>query len=310
MDGGQRPARRPGGKDGIMRRRSLLLFALASLVLGTPGRPAAAGSTDLLVDATWLHARLGDPGIRLLDMTGDPQAYAQGHIPGAVHASLQDIRFPVPVGGYRLPTADELAPVLARLGIGPETHVVAYDDGSSLNAARLFFTLDVFGHPRISILDGGIESWRRAGFPLSREPGTVRPTTYRPSLLSDRVLSTEDLLKVLGDPGVALVDARSRVEYDGTAQMGKRGGHIPGAVHIEWRQHLQPDMTFKPVSELRALYAAHGVLPDKRVVTYCQTQHRGAHTYFVLRLLGYDQVGGYDRSWAEWGSRDDVPIER
>jgi thiosulfate/3-mercaptopyruvate sulfurtransferase len=291
-------------------RRRLPLTALASLLVLLLCQPVCAETTDLLVDAKWLHARLGDPSIRIVDIAGDLQDYERGHIPGAVPASLRDIRVPVPAGGYRLPTEDELAPVLARLGIGPDSHVVAYDEGSSLNAARLFFTLDVFGHPKVSILDGGIGAWRRAGLPLSREPAIVAGSTYRPSLRTDRVVSAEDIVRALNNPSIALVDARSRVEYDGTAQMGKRGGHIPGAVHIEWREHLQPDMTFKPVTELRALYQAHGVLPDKQVVTYCQTQHRGAQAYFVLRLLGYDRVSGYDRSWAEWGSRDDLPIER
>ena len=291
-------------------RRLVLLTVLATFGLLALCRPALAQTTPLLVDAKWLSARLGDPSIRIVDMVGEPTDYGMGHIPGAVYASLRDIRFPVPIGGYRLPTEEELSPILARLGIGPDTHVVVYDEGSSLNAARLFFTLDVFGHPKVAILDGGIEAWKRAGLPLSREPATVPRTTYRPSLRPERVASSEEILAVLGDSTVALVDARSRVEYDGTAQMGKRGGHIPGAVHIEWLQHLQPDKTFKPVSELRALYEGRGVVPDKQVVTYCQTQHRGSHSYFVLRLLGYDRVVGYDRSWAEWGSRDDLPIER
>ena len=114
----------------------------------------------------------------------------------------------------------------------------------------------------------------------------------------------------LSDPTVALLDSRSADEYTGKDVRARRGGHIPGAVNVEWKQNLRPDGTFKPVDELRAMYAAQAITPDKTVVTYCQTHHRAAQSYFVLRLLGYPRLVGYDRSWSEWGNRDDLPLAR
>jgi len=111
---------------------------------------------------------------------------------------------------------------------------------------------------------------------------------------------------------VVILDARSPAEYNGTDVRAKRGGHILGAVNIDWQLAISPDdlKVFKPAAELRRLFEAAGVTPDKEVITYCQTGVRSAHTLFVLRLLGYNRVRNYDGSWAEWGNNPELPIER
>src|SRR3989449_761483 len=118
------------------------------------GDPPADVSADdhrqsaslLLVDAAWLHAHLEDANLRVVDMATAPRDYGRGHIPGAVYLSVDDARIKVPEGGFRLPTAEEVARLVAGLGIGPDTRVVIYDDSGGLHASRLFFTLDGFGH--------------------------------------------------------------------------------------------------------------------------------------------------------------------
>lgn len=292
---------------GVMPRRLAgCLIAPCTLLLSV----SPLGAAPLLVDAEWLQAHLEDANVRIVDMASERRTYRRSHVPGAVYLSIDDVRVAVREGGYRLPTETEAARLFGGLGIGPDTHVIIYDDSGNLDAARLFFTLDVFGHREMSLLDGGIQAWRRAKRPETTAVPSVARTDYRPARVGERVASAEWVRDRLNDPTVTLLDSRSADEYTGKDVRAKRGGHIPGAVNVEWQENLRADGTFKPADELRALYAAKRVTPDKTVVTYCQTHHRAAHSYFVLRLLGYPRVAGYDRSWSEWGNRDDLPLAR
>lgn len=296
-----------------MKRQAFIsTLAIVMLLAWVPGPAWTAGydNPQFLVETDWLARHLGDPDLRIIDMRNQQGEYAAGHIPGASYVAVNHTRLALKDPGFILPPDYEIEEMLGQLGVTPETMVVMYDEVGGLNASRLFFTLDYIGHKKMALLNGGLTKWVAEGRPLSKEVPPVNAAMYRVRTDTWRVASSRWILANLGKPYLSLVDARSPKEFSGEDVRAKRGGRIPGAVNIEWTQNLTGDKTFKPANDLRALYEKAGVTREKVVVAYCQTMHRGALGYFALRLLGYPDVRGYDRSWSEWGNDERLPIER
>jgi len=214
-----------------------------------------------------------------------------------------------PVMGL-LPSDEQLNTVFSSLGLTQDSHVVAYDNEGGGRASRLLWTLETAGHTHFSLLNGGFNAWRAEGYPTDTRltNNVTRPYTVHRN--DAPVADKNYILTHIHDPSTCLVDCRSPAEYGGQDLRARRGGHIPGAVNIEWTRALDPQrhMRLKTVDELTALYQQAGVTPEKQVITYCQTHHRSALSYIVLKSLGY-QVRGYPGSWSEWGNDPDTPVE-
>ncbi|MGA8208205.1 MAG: sulfurtransferase [Candidatus Dormiibacterota bacterium] len=276
---------------------------------------------ETLVTSEWLAEHLDDPDVRILDVDEDTEAYAKGHIPGAIGVHWRkDLQAPLQrdfVG------PEEFAALLDRFGITPETRVILYGGNKNWFAAYAYWYFKYYGHERVQLLNGGRKKWELEGRPLVTDaPASVSTRGYPVPRSNDKIRAYRDQVAgdIVGKAGKGLVDVRSPEEYRGESlapahlpqEGAQRGGHIPGARNIPWGKAVDPEQeTFLSAEQLSQIYQGEGITPDQEIVAYCRIGERSAHTWFVLHeLLGYPNVRNYDGSWTEWGSLVKAPIEK
>lgn len=275
---------------------------------------------EILVSTDWLAEHLDDPKVRVVDCryyfdgrVGRDE-YAKGHLPGAVYldwsSELSEKERPL---AFKVASAERVKRAMESIGVGDDTLLIGYDDEGGHFVSRVWLVLSAYGHGgRVRILEGGITKWLAEDRPLSTEPPTPRQATFTPGQPNrSELLTAEEVLAACDEPDTVIVDVRRMTEFTGEEVRAKRGGRIPGSVHVFWQDNLnwngQRDLI--PIEAIRARYEAAGITPDQRVITYCQGAVRAAHSAIALKLAGYPNVQVYDGSWEEWGSRDDLPIE-
>lgn len=274
----------------------------------------------ILVSTEWLAKRLGDPNLRVVDVRWylfekdkDGRAeYLNGHIPGAVFMNLDtDLAAPVGEGPGRhpLPTAETFAAAASRAGIGPDTHVVAYDDRGAASAARLWWLLRYFGHDQVSLLDGGITQWIADGRPLERKLPVVTPTSFVPHPHPEMLADQAAVNALRDDPRGLIFDVRVPERYQGQIEpIDPRAGHVPGAKNAPIGNNLRSpnDMRFREAADLHERYHEMGADHADKIVCYCGSGVNACQGIFALQLAGFDAIL-YEGSWSDWSSDPDRP---
>ncbi|MEU7724422.1 sulfurtransferase [Streptomyces sp. NPDC040724] len=278
----------------------------AGPLAGALTRPEAGPLPGALVGVDWLGARLGAARLVVLDASVGAHRGAERRIPGArpfdLDGALSDHGAAAP---HTMPGAREFTEAVRALGISDPDTVVVYDGAGIYSSARAWWMLRAMGFDRVAVLDGGLPAWTAAGLPVEdtgpaydgpRGSFTARP---RPGLL----VGGETVAAALADPAAAVVDARTRGRFAGTApepRPGLRGGHMPGAVNLPFGELQDPDGLMRPAVELRAAFA-EVVGGRERLYFSCGSGVTACVLALGAALAGYEELAVYDGSWSEWG---------
>ena len=261
----------------------------------------------LLVEPQTLSRELDNDRVLIIDICSD-QNYRRFHLPGAVHIKPSELVSGIEPASGKLPSIDQLKHLFSRIGYNPNQHIVAYDDEGGGWAGRFIWTLDVVGHTSMSFLNGGLIAWAKAQLPLTTLIKKPKATEVNLQINREVIAEKEEVLASINDESVMVWDARSPEEYAGSRIISARGGHVPGAINLDWLELIDRERHLKLKEDLDEVIAATGLAEAKTIITHCQTHHRSGLTYFVGKLLGLN-IKAYHGSWSEWGNDPDTPIE-
>lgn len=274
-----------------------------------------------LVDCGWLVETLGDTGLVVLDASfflpnqgrSARDEYGQGHIPGALFFDIDEVADRGNDLPHMLPSSEQFDATLGAMGIAEDTCVVVYDSNYFMASARVWWTFRVFGHDRVSVLDGGLERWRALDYPVTSDESINKAVTpARSSLRRELVCDLARMSSLSENETMQIVDARSPGRFAGTepeSRAGLRSGHIPGSRNVFFKTLVdEGSRCLKSPEAIETAFASAGVDPGRPIVTTCGTGVTAAILALGLYVVAQEDAAVYDGSWTEWGGCEDTPI--
>lgn len=273
--------------------------------------------TPEIVTTGWLHDHRDDRLVRIVDcrwvlgkLGEGRRQYEEGHIPRAVHLDVEGhLSGKEGPGRHPIPPKRDFQKVMSEIGVGRETHVVAYDDGKGAPAARLWWILRYYGHEKVSVLDGGWELWVKEQRPTDQAIPHYSAAEFIARPKKKWVADKAAVDSLRDQPDVLLIDARAPERYRGEVEpTDPKAGHIPGAQNFPFVNVVDPETgRFFPKEKLKAEFDKLGTKEAKTVICYCGSGVTACTDILALKLTGYDALL-YEGSWSDWCADPNLPV--
>lgn len=266
-----------------------------------------------LVETKELVNLVNQPLVRIIDLRSSLSDYLKGHIPNAIYLNPENLMIPEKGIPAQAPDRIYLERLLGEnLGISNNMFVILYSDKSNINAGLLAWSLDLLGHKKFALLNGGWEKWRAEGLPIVREYPSISSKKFFGKVIQEKLAEKEYILNRLQSKNLVMIDSRSPKMYSGEEGDERRRGHIPGAINIFWETTLEGNeiKIWKKREDLERYFSGFGLAKDKEIIVYCQTGKEASLLFFTLKhILHFPNVRLYRGGWLEWSSNTNLPIK-
>lgn len=270
------------------------------------------------VTTAWLSDHLDDPTVAIVDASwhlpptgrSGPKEYAEGHIPGALFFDIDVISDQSSGLPHMLPSEAQFAEAVGALGISERHHIVVYDQLGLFSGPRVAWMFRIYGAKTVSILEGGLPRWVAEGRAVMPGRAVRAPQRFAARLDRSVVAGVEEVASSLATGERQVIDARPAARFRGDApepRPGVRAGHMPGSLNLPF-DAVTAAGALKSPDDIRAALDAAGIDPDKPAITSCGSGVSAAIIALALSRVGAKVDAIYDGSWAEWGSREDLPL--